>query len=68
MTAQLRGVEGKEADTIRKATTKMQAEIKSIREMISGKTSDRQGLARNPFEVTVMSQSQQAQQSIGSKW
>ncbi len=67
MLAQLRGVEGKDADTIRKATTKMQDEIKSIREIISGKTSDRQGLARNPFEVTVMSQAQQAQQSIGSK-
>ena len=45
----------------------MQDEIKSIREVISGKTSDRQGLSRNPFDVTVMSQAQQAQQSIGSK-
>src|SRR4030095_12864873 len=67
MQAQLRGVEGKDADTIRKATTKMQDEIKSIREVISGKTSDRQGLSRNPFEVTVMSQMQQAQQWMGSK-
>jgi hypothetical protein len=67
MQAQLKGVEGKEADTLRKATTKMQDEIKSIREVISGKTSDRQGLSRNPFEVTIMSQAQQAQQSIGSK-
>ena len=45
----------------------MTDEIKSIREFISGKTSDRQGLARNPFEITVMTQLQQAQQSIGSK-
>ena len=67
MQAQLKGVEGKDADSIRKATTKMQDEIKSIREMISGKTSDRQGLARNPFEVTIMNQAQQAQQSIASK-
>ena len=67
MQAQLKGVEGKEADTLRRATTKMQDEIKAIREVISGKTSDRQGLSRNPFEVTVMSQAQQAQQSIASK-
>jgi hypothetical protein len=67
MQAQLRGVEGKEADSLRRTTTKMQDEIKSIREVISGKTSERQGLARNPFEVTVMSQAQQAQQSIASK-
>jgi hypothetical protein len=67
MQAQLRGVEGKEADSLRKTTTRIQDEIKSIRESISGKTSDRQGLSRNPFEVTVMGQMQQAQQSIGSK-
>ena len=48
-------------------TTKMQDTIKSIREFIEGKTSDRQGLARNPFDVTVMSQLREAQQSIGSK-
>ncbi len=67
MAAQLRGIEGKDADSLRKTTTKMQDEIKSIREFISGKTSDKQGLSRNPFEVTVMSQAQQAQQAIGSK-
>jgi hypothetical protein len=67
MQAQLRAVEGRDADSLRRATTKMQDEIKSIREVISGKTSERQGLARNPFEITVMSQMQQAQQSIGSK-
>jgi hypothetical protein len=67
MQTQLKGVEGKEADSLRKTTTKIQDEIKSIREVISGKTSDRQGLSRSPFEVTVMSQMQSAQQSIGSK-
>ena len=45
----------------------MQDEIKSLREFIDGKTSDRQGLSRNPFDVTVMSQFREAQQSIGSK-
>jgi len=65
--AQLKGVEGKDADSLKKTTTKMQDEIKTIREIINGKPSDKQGIARNPFEVTVMSQMQQAQQAIGSK-
>ena len=67
MQTQYRGVEGKEADSIRKTTTKMQDEIKSIREFISGKTSDRQGITRSPFEQTVMTQMQQANQAIASK-
>jgi photosystem II stability/assembly factor-like uncharacterized protein len=65
--SQLKGVEGKETDSLRKTTTKMTEEIKLIRESISGKTSDKQGIARSPFEVTTMSQLQSAQQSIGSK-
>ena len=65
--SQLKGVEGKDTDSLRKITVKMQDEIKMIREIINGKTSDKQGLSRNPFDVTVMSQMQQAQQSIGSK-
>ena len=64
---QLRGVEGKETDSLRKATAKMKDEIKSIREFISGKTSDLQGISRSPFQVTVMTQLQLAQQNIGSK-
>lgn len=67
MQAQLKGIEGKDADSLRKTTTKMQEEIKKIREKISGTTSDKQGITRNPFAVTVMTQLQQAQQSIGSK-
>ena len=67
MQAQLKGVEGKEADSLRKTTTKMQDELKAIREMISGKTSDKQGITRSPFEVTVMNQTQLAQRSIESK-
>lgn len=67
MQAQLRGLEGKEIDSLRKATTKMQDEIKAIRQIISGTTSDRQGISRNPFEITVMNRLQQAQQSILSK-
>ncbi len=67
ISTELKGLEGKEADSLRKMTTKMQDSIKSIREFIEGKASDRQGLARNPFEVTVMSQVREAQQIIGSK-
>jgi hypothetical protein len=67
MQSQLKGVEGKETDSLRKTTTKMQDEIKVIREIINGKTSDKQGISRSPFEVTVMTQLQSAQQSIGSK-
>ncbi|HEV2354511.1 MAG TPA: hypothetical protein VGR89_09720, partial [Puia sp.] len=64
---ELHGMEGKDIDSLRKMTTRMQEEIKSIREFIDGKTSDRQGLSRNPFEVTVMSQLRQAEFSIGNK-
>ncbi|HAO46912.1 MAG TPA: hypothetical protein PLZ45_01830 [Ferruginibacter sp.] len=64
---QAKGVEGKDADSLRKSTTKMQDEIKAIREFINGKTSDRQGISRSPFEITVMTALQTAQQSIGSK-
>ena len=67
MQSQLKGLEGKETDSLRKATTKMQDEIKAIRETINGKTSDKQGITRSPFEVTTMTQLQSAQQSIGSK-
>lgn len=67
MQSQLRGVEGKEADTLRKSTTKMQDDIKSIREFISGKTDTRQGITRSPFEITVMNRLQLAQQYIGGK-
>ena len=65
--AQLKGLEGKENDSLRKTTTKMQDEIKSIRELISGKTSDKQGLTRSPFDISVMNRLQMAQQYIGSK-
>ncbi len=67
MQTQLKGVEGKEIDSLRKTTTKLQDEIKTIRELINGKTSDKQGLSRSPFEITVMTALQTAQQSIGSK-
>lgn len=67
MLSQLKGLEGKEIDSLRKSTTKMQDEIKGIRELINGKTSDKQGISRSPFEITVMTALQTAQQSINSK-
>ena len=67
MQAQLKGIEGKDADSIRKTTTKIQDKLKAIRESILGKTSDKQGISRSPFETTVTTQLQTAQQSIGSK-
>lgn len=67
MQAQLKGVEGKEVDSLRKSTSKLQDEIKAIRELINGKTSDKQGITRSPFENTVMTRMQQVQQAVLSK-
>jgi hypothetical protein len=64
--ADLRGLEGKDIDSLRKATTAIQDSIKNIREYISGKTSDRQGLSRPP-QITVLGTMQNAQQYITAK-
>jgi photosystem II stability/assembly factor-like uncharacterized protein len=64
ITTEIRGLQG--MDSLRKATTAIQDSIKHIREYVSGRTSDRQGLARPP-QITVLGQMQQAQQYIGSK-
>jgi photosystem II stability/assembly factor-like uncharacterized protein len=63
---QLAGLEGKEMDSLRKATTIMRDSIKHIREFISGKPAERQGISR-PAQVTVMNSIQTAQQYIMSK-
>jgi photosystem II stability/assembly factor-like uncharacterized protein len=67
MLAQLKGLEGKDTDSLRKTTTAMQDSIKKIRDYISGKADTRQGITRSPFDVTVMNQLQAANGSIGSK-
>jgi hypothetical protein len=67
MIAQLKGVEGKPTDSLRKTSNAILDEIKKIRESINGKTSDKQGITRSPFEVTVMNQWQTAMQSINAK-
>ncbi|MFN2458849.1 MAG: hypothetical protein ABR502_11670, partial [Chitinophagaceae bacterium] len=64
--AQLAGLEGKEVDSLRKATTVMRDSIKAIREFISGRQSERQGISR-PAQVSVMNIIQTAQQYITSK-
>lgn len=67
MVNQLKGVEGKPADSLRKSSNALLDELKKFRESINGKTSDKQGITRNPFEVTVLSQLQTAQQTINAK-
>ncbi len=64
MMAQLKDVEGKEADSLRKSTKAMQDSIKAIKEFISGKPSDKQGINRGQ---TVLRDYQVAAQYIGSK-
>jgi type IV secretory pathway VirB4 component len=66
MEAQLKDVEGKPADSLRKATRAMQDSIKNIRESISGKQFERQGYGQVP-QVTVTNQLQTARSYIGAK-
>ncbi len=66
MQAQLAGLDGREIDSLRKTTTAVRDTIKKIREGISGRTSDRQGITRFD-DVTVMSTIRTAQQYIFSK-
>lgn len=66
VTAQLKGVEGKEYDSLRKVTGVMQDSIKAIREFINGKPNEKQGLQASEKQ-TVMSVLQTAQQYITSK-
>ncbi len=66
MQTQLRGMEGKEMDSLRKATTAVQDSIKAIRGYISGVPSDKQGITRSS-DITVMNTMQTAQQYILAK-
>jgi hypothetical protein len=66
MSAELKGLEGKDMDSLRKATMAMQDTIKKIREFVSGRTSTRQGLAAVP-QITVLNTMQTAQQYIQAK-
>ena len=64
--ANLKDANGKDADTLTKATKKITEEIKKIREMINGKTSERQGYGQVP-QTTVLSVYRTAQQAIRGK-
>ncbi|MFL5739671.1 MAG: WD40/YVTN/BNR-like repeat-containing protein [Flavisolibacter sp.] len=66
VTTELAGLQGKDVDSLRKSTTALRDSIKTIREFINGRNSDRQGLSRPP-QITVMSTMQQAQQYIMAK-
>jgi hypothetical protein len=66
MEAQLREVEGKPADTLRKATRAMQDSIKNIREFMNGKTREKQGYG-SPYQVTVTGKLREAQFLITGK-
>lgn len=66
MTSQLQGVEGKETDSLRKQTRVLTDSVKLIREFISGKSSDRQGITRSGAP-TVMTRIQEANGGIRSK-
>ncbi len=66
MKIQLTGAEGKEADSLRRTTTALQDSIKLIREFVSGKTSDKQGIVRGP-QITVLNRMQRAQQYVMAK-
>jgi hypothetical protein len=67
MQGQLKGVEGKEADSLRKQTTALQDSIKAIRAYVSSTpNTSRQGIIRGA-ERTVMTTMQTAQQYIMAK-
>jgi hypothetical protein len=61
---QYRGLEGKEADTVRKASNKMLEEIKAIREIVNGKPTDKQGLTRTQSEGAISGDFSVATQNI----
>lgn len=65
--AQLKGLEGKETDSLRKQSGKIAKEIKELKESITGKSDPRQGIVRNLFEVTPLSQIGLARRNIFSK-
>jgi hypothetical protein len=66
MDAQLKDVEGKPADSLRKATRIIQDSIKAVRESITGKRFERQGYGQVP-QVTITNQLQTARAYIGAK-
>jgi uncharacterized protein YktA (UPF0223 family) len=64
---QYKGLEEKEADTVRKTSNKMLDEIKAFREIVSGKPSDKQGLTRNQSEGAITGDYQVANMNVMRK-
>ena len=67
MVAQYKAVEGKDADTLRKASQKMLDEIKALREIVNGKPVEKQGLTRSQSEGTITADYQVASTNISRK-
>lgn len=66
MQGNLKGLEGKNADSVRKTTTALQDSVKAIRGFIMGTPSDRQGITRSSA-ITVMNTIQTSQSYIIAK-
>jgi photosystem II stability/assembly factor-like uncharacterized protein len=66
ITAQLKDVEGKDADSLRKSSKAVVDSIKAIREYISGKPQTRQGYGNVP-QITVLNQFAAARSALSSK-
>lgn len=62
----IKEMSGKEIDSLKKTTKKIQDEVKNLRESITGKPQTKQGYGQVPT-ITVMSTYQQASSSIASK-
>ena len=66
ITAELKGLEGADIDSLLKATTVMQDSVKAIRESIIGKKVEKQGITR-PAQPTVLNRIGEAQTYIMAK-
>ena len=62
----IKDMSGKEIDSLKKSTKKIQDEVKNLRESITGKPQTKQGYGQVPT-ITVMNTYQQASMSISSK-
>lgn len=62
----IKEMSGKEIDSLKKTTKKIQDEVKNLRESITGKPQTKQGYGQVPT-ITVMSTYQQASSAIASK-
>lgn len=64
--AQLKGAEGKDADSLRKMSKAMTDSVKNIRQFINGKPQEKQGYG-TPYQLTVNSRMREARSEILNK-